>query len=918
MSVFEMLNRIMIEPVSLLLETVYGMAYEIMASEGGAIIPLSLAVNFLLLPFYRRAEEIQKKERELERRMADGLAHIKRTFNGDERYMIQQAYYRINHYKPIFALRSALPLLLQIPFFIAAYQFLSNLGALKGVSFGILSDLGEPDGLLQIGAYSVNLLPILMTLINIISAGIYTRSLKAKDKLQLYGMAGIFLVLLYDSPSGLTFYWTLNNVFSLVKNMVGASRKPKRAGVIACSALGAVALAYGALDQSLLPFRRLDVFLFAFVFQIPFVLYLVKTRKPRHKEGAEPELKEDRRVFLLGGIFLAALTGILIPSAVIRSSPAEFVLTSDYQNPLVYVLSSALTACGAFIVWPGLFYYLAGRKARLFLEAAVWIACGAGVMNYMLFGTELGMLTAQLQFEQTPVFSNRELIINAEVILFAAAALLVLWMKRRRAARAVLPVMILALACMSVYNMAEINAQMPEIKKAVDSGDSEMTPVKLSRNGENVIVIMMDKAVGCFIPYLMQEKPELEDMFDGFTWYPNTLSYGPATNTGSPGIYGGYEYTPEEMNRRDQELLADKHNEALKLMPVLFDEEGYRVTVCDPPYAGYGWIPDLSIYDDYPNITAYRADSGEAGNQYTVSNDALKNIWERNFFCYGLMKTVPLFFQTIMYQEGAYFEPGHYGGYLYQIQISDGISRAKGMRRNFSQAYNALCALPDMTQISDDEQNTFFVMCNDTTHDTMLLQEPDYEPAYAVDNTGYDLSHIDRFVYDGREMDVDSAYKMAAYQCNMAALLKLGEWFDYMRSEGVYDNTRIIIVSDHGFDLSLFDDAFTSDDRNIVQYNALLMVKDFNSSGFSVDDQFMTNADTPTVAMDGLIDDPINPFTGKTVNNDAKYAGEQHIFYTDISQTDENNGTKFLPGTWYAFSGQDIFDAGNWRKLGDY
>ncbi len=862
MSVFEMLNRIMIGPVSLLLETVYGMAYEIMRSEGGAIIPLSLAVNFLLLPFYRRAEEIQKKERELERRMADGLAHIKKAFHGDERYMMQQAYYRINHYKPIFTLRSALPLLLQIPFFIAAYQFLSNLESLKGVSFGILSDLGEPDGLLRIGAYSVNLLPILMTLINMISAGIYTRGLRAKDRLQLYGMAAIFLVLLYDSPSGLTFYWTLNNLFSLVKNIIGVPKKKK--------------------------------------------------------EGAEPELKEDKRIFLPGCIFLAVLTGILIPSAVIRSSPAEFVLASDYQNPLVYVLSSALTACGAFIVWPGLFYYLAGRKARLFLEAAVWLACGTGIMNYMLFGTGLGMLTAQLQFEQTPVLSNRELIINAEVILFTAAALLILWMKRRRAARAVLPVMVLALACMSVYNMAGINAQMPEIKKAIDSGDSEMTPIKLSRKGENVIVIMMDRAVGCFIPYLMQEKPELEGLFDGFTWYPNTLSYGPATNTGSPGVFGGYEYTPEEMNRRDQELLADKHNEALKLMPVLFDEEGYHVTVCDPPYAGYGWIPDLSIYDDYPNITAYRADSSEAGNQYTVSNDALKNIWKRNFFCYGLMKTVPLFFQTVMYQEGAYFDPGHYGGYLYQIQISDGISRAKGMRRDFMQAYNTLCALPDITRISDDEQNTFFVMCNNTTHDIMLLQEPDYEPAYVVDNTGYDWNHKDRFVYNGRGMNVNTDYKMAGYQCNMAALLKLGEWFDYMRSEGVYDNTRIIIVSDHGFHLGLFDDASTSDGRSIVEYNALLMVKDFNGSGFSVDDRFMTNADTPTIAMDGLIDDPINPFTGKTVNNDAKYAGEQHIFYTDIWGTDVNNGTKFLPGTWYAFSGQDIFDTGNWRKLGDY
>ena len=43
--------------------------------------------------------------------------------------------------------------------------------------------------------------------------------------------------------------------------------------------------------------------------------------------------------------------------------------------------------------------------------------------------------------------------------------------------------------------------------------------------------------------------------------------------------------------------------------------------------------------------------------------------------------------------------------------------------------------------------------------------------------------------------------QLAHYHANAAALLRLGEWFDWMREQGVYDNTRIIIVSDHGRDL---------------------------------------------------------------------------------------------------------------------
>ena len=39
--------------------------------------------------------------------------------------MILQTYYRQNHYKPTYVLRSAVSLFLEIPFFIAAYAFLS-------------------------------------------------------------------------------------------------------------------------------------------------------------------------------------------------------------------------------------------------------------------------------------------------------------------------------------------------------------------------------------------------------------------------------------------------------------------------------------------------------------------------------------------------------------------------------------------------------------------------------------------------------------------------------------------------------------------------------------------------------------------------------------------------------------------------
>ena len=190
MSILQAIYQFLFGPLELFFEVVYGVAFHIVdGNAGAAVIPLSLCLNFLLLPLYNRADSIQKAEREREQRMSPGVEHINKVFKGDERYMMLQAYYRLHSYKPVYALRSSLPLLLEIPFFVAAFHFLSNLADFQNTSFGPLANLEEPDGLLKQGGLSLNLLPFLMTAVNIVSSRIYAKDLSRKDKLQLYGMA---------------------------------------------------------------------------------------------------------------------------------------------------------------------------------------------------------------------------------------------------------------------------------------------------------------------------------------------------------------------------------------------------------------------------------------------------------------------------------------------------------------------------------------------------------------------------------------------------------------------------------------------------------------------------------------------------------------------------------------------------------
>jgi membrane protein insertase Oxa1/YidC/SpoIIIJ len=172
----------------------YAMAYRIIENEGLAIIVLSILMNILVLPLYKRADKMQEETRNIEEKLKMGVAHIKKSFSGDERMMILQTYYRQNNYKPTDVLNGSISLLLEIPFFIAAYQFLSHLTLLNQVSFGPISDLGAPDGILIFGGVTINVLPILMTVINIISSAIYAKGTPLKTKVQLYGTALIFLI----------------------------------------------------------------------------------------------------------------------------------------------------------------------------------------------------------------------------------------------------------------------------------------------------------------------------------------------------------------------------------------------------------------------------------------------------------------------------------------------------------------------------------------------------------------------------------------------------------------------------------------------------------------------------------------------------------------------------------------------------
>lgn len=865
MTVWEMLYKLLLGPIELLFDVVFSLSKEFTGSPVLSIVVLSIVINLLVLPLYKKADDLQKEEQAISKRLKPRIDQIKEAFTGDERFMMLQTLYRQNNYKPWYALRGSLSLLLQIPFFMAAYNFLSGLQALRGVSFGPIADLAAPDGMLSLGSVTINVLPILMTGINIVSGMIYTRGQPLKSKIQLYGMALIFLVLLYDSPAGLVLYWTLNNLFSLGKNLLGMLKKPS-----------------GEAEKA---GRTLPVGI----------------------------VKHQRAIFLTACVLLTALTGLLIPSALIADSPAEFVELNALQSPLVYIFHSFLLAAGTFLIWSVLFYLLAEERRRpLFALLFAFLALAA-VADYMFFGTGYGNISSRLIYDNdihdTVTLSDK--LLNAGILCGMACAVYFLWRKKTVLLRAACTLTALVIGGMALANMISVAGKMPEIQRLAEQRkETREKTIHLDRNGKNVVVLMLDRALGYFTPFIFAEKPELQEQFRGFTCYLNTISYGKGTHSGTPGLFGGYEYTPLKLLERGDASMVEKQNEALRLMPLIFSENGFDVTVQDPPYANYSMIiPDLTIYDDHPEIHVYSTKGVWEGSDSDDSQEGIADrnrVRERNLFCYSVFRAAPVLLHSKLYDSGNYNQTDKA---LHDFVTTDDYLMMKN--------------LPAMTQVQAEGVNTFLMKTCDLTHEPRFLQEPAYEPAASIDNERYDLEHPTRTAADGREIQLTTDKQKMHYQVNMAAMMLIGQWLDYMRAEGVYDNTRIILTADHGIALDYPETWSETAQQDTCAFYPLLLVKDFGSEGdFSYSSEFMTNADTPLLAFGGLVNDPVNPATGVPVTDSMKQEDTQILCNTSITNDFDAAGNSFFKGMdegFYAFVHHDRADPENWKiaEIGD-
>jgi hypothetical protein len=230
-----------------------------------------------------------------------------------------------------------------------------------------------------------------------------------------------------------------------------------------------------------------------------------------------------------------------VPSSVIKASPLEFLSLARYVSPIWYVVSAFILSAGLFFLWFSVFYYLTSDFGKSVMAVIVAVVAVASVINYMFFGNDYGNISSSLIYDIIPSITGKTAILNLALLLLAAFGIVCLSRKKPAILKNMLIITSVALFIMAGINTGSIVKTLDKSTSNVRLAAESAPEITLSKSGQNVVIIMMDRMIGHFIPYIFHERPNLKDSFEGFTYYSNVVSLGAYTNFAAPALYGGYD-----------------------------------------------------------------------------------------------------------------------------------------------------------------------------------------------------------------------------------------------------------------------------------------------------------------------------------------------------------------------------------------
>ena len=905
----DLLFNLTIGPLQFIYEIVYSGLFGLTHNYGWSLILLSFVTTFITVPLGQAVSVHIKKERLIESILDPQIKKIKSTSTGAEQSRRIRNLYERYAYNPLYSIRLAFGVLIQLPFLIGAYWMIAEHPSLNGVSFGPIADLSTPDQLL----WGINLLPLIMTIANLGVVAISTQMPK-RDRIQAVVVAGLFLILLYSAPSALLVYWTTNNVLLLIRTIAKKiqikhcksietvfglpSLKSQRLNTFlilgftayaiaafatvltlpyfgfsyhrieiikACTDTIFFALLLGLLTDKLsfeskintyksLIFLTITIFFAIRIFgywlfdidrtklttqlcliiPISFVIFNFDT----YKSKLSVIKNCDAHCLAIPSIVLISLlVGLYFPLNIYLSDPIIF---GENIRPILLTLSRFTISCILF----GLFCWFALQKWQTLSRILSFTLGLMGILSLIygfLIVPEYGTIN-EFTLQNTNVLTNStNRVVDGIVLIMAVSLLFVLALNNKlRLLRFTFLSFIVVLSCTSSFKVVSyISAISNEDRKndLLNLSDEETIEnihnfFSFNKDGKNIVVVMLDMFSGGNMKEIANLRPDLINRLKGFVWFPDHMATGNSTMQGKPALLGGSSMTPLELSKDRTKSLEEKINIGWAKTLKTLEEKGFKISIFDNT-----WLDPTIINAQLPRpATIYDEDkfSQYFKKQWLGKADPKDKAFSTYKFLlsFGLFSTSPLSLKKKIYQNGQW---------LRSVDI-----KAHGY--NFNLYWWAqLDALNKVSTVNDQHEfDSFIFIVNQVTHHPWLMS-PKCTPQRRSEDWTRNSVGI-------RESNL---------QNEICSLEALANWFDWMKENGVYDNSRILVVSDHdGWNSSQLWELFKKGEYPEERPNSLFMIKDFQAkAAFKINHNALTSAvDIPSFIIHGLTNKSTNPW----------------------------------------------------------
>ncbi len=640
-------------------------------------------------------------------------------------------------------------------------------------------------------------------------------------------------------------------------------------------------------------FRRYILALFflqTMVLYLPFLKDFVKSTNENDNININSSLFYFALLYILFVIFLYT------PTAVFSTAPDDFDIS--YIN--IILPAAAIIAILFFLF--AIIYKLIGCKYKNFFTVLITIFSVLCFVYSYLYPGQYGSLNSFLLSNSENLYGNvYNYLLEYFILLIIICFVVVSVKKYNHIARNVLILLNIvaflqfSYSTFSIYSSKRnnlLNTQKTENSIILPSYNEEL--MSFSKTGKNIIVLMLDMFSGGYMEEILQEDSEIEKIYEGFIWYPNTLSISYVTSSSIPSMQAGWKYTPDEINRTNKKnTLVKIIGDSYKILPEILSKYNYKSAYIDPDYC-YTYRGDISELNKAGILGGFNKDYVEYWKNKNMKE--YNNIFpEKNrnnelklLLMVSIFKASPILVKPIIYDNGNWIV----------IKSSDRENSAFMSKIEY---WSFIDSMPQISNINE-QKNTYKFIKNSIAHDP------------------FSLSKDGKLILGFPDPDAkDNFHGKNAYYSARGSLIAIGRWLSWLKESGIYDNTKIIIVSDHGNDLTqdpMMKKDFNVDGISGEEFNrihALLMVKDFNKKGFlTIDNRFMSNADVPAIVCSDF------DKKGDIISDPTKQLIENRVLKTMRAESWKwhyiSKHTKFK-FKWNYEVKNDMFESQNWEKV---